>query len=177
MRNSISSEMKGADSYLSEIKVLPKYVSERKRGNCDESAKLALIAAKVNNINDSKLGLLFSLDSKKYLDHIVLCVQNEGNPYIIDPWLGFADFLPNAIQRYKNEYNYHFDLNGNPKERLILDPYVSYFAIIADRIPSKKLKSSFKELILPKPYKKGFGSNIKGKFKTMYLWFKNKFNL
>ena len=177
MRKLISSDMKKSKFYLSEIKVLPKYVSERKLGNCDESAKLALIAAKVNNINDGKLGLLYSLDSEKYLDHVVLCVQNDGNPYIIDPWLGFADFLPNAMQRYKTEYNYHFDLNGDPKEQLILDTYVSYFGIVVDKVSPKKLKANFKELILPKPYKKSFVSKIHNKFKTIYLWIKNKFNL
>ena len=177
MRKLILSEMKESDSYLSKVSVLPKLVSEYKLGNCDESAKLALIGAKVNDINDCRLGQLFSVDSGQSLDHLVLFVQNGENPYIIDPWLGFADYEANAIQKYKNEFNYHFSLNGNPKEHLVFEPSLSFFGLAVDKVPLKKLKSSFKELILPKPYKKSFGSNIKGKFKTIYLWFKNKFNL
>lgn len=31
-------------------------------------------------------------------------VQNGTKPYIIDSWLGFADYVPNTIKRFQKEF-------------------------------------------------------------------------
>lgn len=84
-------------------------------GNCAESSQLATITAKANGIKNAQMRHL--IDNKgHFLDHVVTYVPDK-KPYIIDAWLGFADYVPNAIARYKNEFqNYiHFDNSPNTK--------------------------------------------------------------
>ena len=78
-------------------------------GNCCEMVKLAMIRAFLNGITDTYIaGIRNSLF--EIVDHNVLFVNDE-KPYIIDPWLSFADYLPNAIQRYKSDFSeiFHFE--------------------------------------------------------------------
>ena len=47
---------------------------------------------------------------------------NDKKPYIIDPWLGFADYLDNASQKYQKDYSQHFDFKKGKLEKLIFEP-------------------------------------------------------
>lgn len=78
-------------------------IKERKMGNCAETAQIAAISAKLNGINDAQIAVLRTKGGKK-LDHAVLYVQNNGNPYIIDPWIGNADYVSNMLEKYTSEY-------------------------------------------------------------------------
>ena len=40
---------------------------------------------------------------------MVVYVDDE-KPYVIDAWLGIADYVPNITQKYKSEYRNHFNL-------------------------------------------------------------------
>ena len=92
---------------LAFIKPIKKY----KLGNCGESAQLAAIVAKINGIKDCHIAQICNHEAKD-LDHSVLFV-NDKKPYIIDCWLGFADYAPNALNKYKTLYNKIFKLKDN----------------------------------------------------------------
>lgn len=94
--------------------ILP--VKSYKRGNCSESAALSAITAKVNGIKKAFVAKLFSsVDGDvRDQDHMVLMVEDK-KPYVIDAWLGFADYLPEAFLRYKKEFARHFDIREGEK--------------------------------------------------------------
>ena len=100
------------------IKALIKPVERYRLGNCGESAQLAAITAKINGIKDCHITHLYSANGED-IDHAVLYV-NDKKPYIIDAWLGFADYVPNILNRYKNEYNDNFYIE--PDEKITLSP-------------------------------------------------------
>ena len=76
-------------------------IKKYKVGNCGESAFLARIIAECNGINNTKIAYLdYNL---KDLDHYVVYVDDE-KPYIIDSWLGFADYVPKAIEKFCGGY-------------------------------------------------------------------------
>ena len=79
-------------------------------GNCAEMTELATIIARLFNIKDTKRVGLYSKNNRD-LDHMALYVENKGKPYIIDAWLGFADYVPNTIQKYKTVYKDFFGFN------------------------------------------------------------------
>lgn len=101
-----------AQSVVGKMCAFTKAVKEHRVGNCGESAQLGAIVAKVNGIRNAYLAELQTKRGKD-LDHMVVYVDDE-KPYIIDPWFGIADYVPNMMQRYKSEYRHHFDL---PKKR------------------------------------------------------------
>ncbi|MBR5554646.1 hypothetical protein IKU74_01405 [bacterium] len=80
-----------------------------KVGNCGESADLSYLAARANGLKNSYRADLVSPAGDCY-DHAVVIVDEKGkNPYVIDAWLGFADYLPKAIERYQKDFRQHFD--------------------------------------------------------------------
>ena len=120
-----------------------------KKGNCGESARLAFLAAQANGIKNCKVVGLIGPDYESY-DHRVVLV-NDKKPYIIDSWLGFADYVPNAIKRYQKEYRHHFDFNEYNKEKMIIDYYMNdkYFkealseedlVVLNEKYPRLKLR-------------------------------------
>lgn len=78
-------------------------VKERRIGNCAETAQIAAISAKLNGINDAQIMGLRTKSGRK-LDHAVLYVENGGKPYIIDPWIGRAGYVPDMLKVYTSEY-------------------------------------------------------------------------
>jgi len=100
------------DAVSSFIEPVKKY----KRGNCGESAHLSAIFANVNGIKNYHIAGLYSKGEKGLCDqdHQVLVVDDK-KPYIIDAWLGFADYIPNAFLRFKNEFGKYFDINEGEK--------------------------------------------------------------
>ncbi len=85
-------------------------LQNEKIANCGEMTDATLVAAKLNKIKDFTKAGLATTDGRD-LDHAVVYVKNGKKPYIIDSWLGFADYVEGAKQRYFNEYGYHFDLD------------------------------------------------------------------
>lgn len=98
-------------SFIAPVKVY-------KKANCGESAELVILAAKANGIQNCKKCSLKTPSGRSY-DHAVVLVEDK-KPYIIDAWLGFADYVPNAIKRYQGEYRHHFDFNGLKTEKMIV---------------------------------------------------------
>ena len=91
------------DKILNFLKIMKK----DKLGNCAEMTDLASIFAFLKGIKNTSRADIKNT-AEEFLDHTVLYVDNDKKPYIIDPWLGFADYLPNAIQRYKSEFSNFF---------------------------------------------------------------------
>lgn len=84
-------------------------IKTMKVGNCGESADLSYLAARANGLKNSYRADLVSPAGDCY-DHAVVIVDEKGkNPYVIDAWLGFADYLPKAIERYQKDFRQHFD--------------------------------------------------------------------
>ena len=121
--------------------------------NCGESAELAAIVAQVNGLKNVTKACLTTSRGKD-MDHAVLMVNDEKMPYIIDAWLGFADTIPNTIQRYKNEFRHCFDgrMIKSKKLKFIKSDYDFDFVINRNLTNSELqyLKKYHKDLILPK---------------------------
>ena len=142
-----------SESFIEKIKAFLKPVKQYKIGNCGESAQLAAITAKINGIKDCHIAHLIKSDGED-LDHAVLFV-NDKKPYIIDSWLGIADYVPNILDRYKNEYYYDFYIK--PDENLtfgtFIDDEFTYF--LKDNFSRKqinKLKKIYPELYIKRGY-------------------------
>lgn len=106
MREYIDEKTSEAPSLIDKFKIFASSVKKNKIGNCGEASRLTLLAAKLNGIRGVYEARLIS--DRKTLDHDVIFVNDE-KPYVIDPWLGFADYEKNAICRWKNEYKKHFN--------------------------------------------------------------------
>lgn len=119
-------------------------------GNCGESAHLSAIAAKLNGIRNCYPAMLITKEGKN-LDHAVLLVKGE-KPYIIDSWLGFADYVPNAMIRFKSEFLQHFDCEPNSKLELVRPPksYDSFLNRNFDEKDIEKLRTLMPEVVIKK---------------------------
>ena len=145
LRSDISDAFDDGDSFIKKIKAFVKPVKKYRLGNCGESAQLAAIATKINGLKNSYIASLKTTDNRD-LDHSVLYV-NDKKPYIIDAWLGFADYIPNAIQRYKNEFGRHFNIEDGDKmvfKKLETD-YTEFLNQDFSRSQINKLKNVFPE--------------------------------
>lgn len=155
MRNKMNFMFKFNAPISEQLKAITGPIKTFKLGNCGESADLTEIAARVNGIKDCGHASLF-IEVKGHdidLDHAVLLVEDHKahKPYIIDSWLGFADYIPNAIQRYKNEFRHHFDIKGkNPKFYIDFDDESISSEIFKHEYSEQKLKELYPELILRK---------------------------
>jgi len=78
-------------------------IEKYKLANCFERSLLALVMAKCAGLKNCSIKSLRG-EYNSWLDHAILYVADKKNPYIIDPWLGFADYLPKAFERYNCEY-------------------------------------------------------------------------
>ena len=108
-------------------------------GNCAESAELAFMFAKINGIKDCAIAGLYNPKGKDY-DHAVLLVKDK-KPYVIDPWLGFADYVPNAIKRYQGEFKNCFELLEDEQIILKEEPHVLNCDITRKEV--NKLKKTY----------------------------------
>ena len=101
--------------------VLPDLVKKHKVANCGELSNITFLIAKCRDIKNCSLRLLadkFGID----MDHSVVYV-NDKKPYIIDPWLGFADYVPEAIKRYNCEFRKFINFNNDKfVNKLIFSP-------------------------------------------------------
>lgn len=91
------------------VDILFNSTKQHKKGNCGESAELTTITAKVNGIKHCAKAYLANPYGGNF-DHAVVLVKGK-KPYIIDTWLGFADYVPNTIKRYQGEFRRYFDFD------------------------------------------------------------------
>ncbi len=122
--------------------------------NCGEFGLLSAIASKVNGLKNCYPAIIKTSEGKT-LDHVALYVKDK-NPYIIDSWLGFADYVPNAVTRYKNEFYRFFDDFQRNDELVFVkqnNQYCNYINEITSDEQINTLKILFPELIINKPAK------------------------
>ncbi len=135
--------------FVAQWKYLADNIKLQKKGNCQESANLAEIAARVNGINDCQVAevKLLTADNKTFpLDHAVLLVNDEKRPYIIDAWLGFADSIPNAFKRFQSEFSKFMGLEHSAMQNLVIEVQGKKHVISSD--VQEKLKDTFPQLII-----------------------------
>ena len=134
-----------ADSYIAELLAFIKPVKKYKLGNCGESAHLAAIIAHMNGIKNFHIASLVTSKGKN-LDHSVIYV-NDVNPYIIDAWLGFADYSSNAKSRFRNEYSMHFD-KIEPDEKLVFEKIEDdLFSKTLNKEPTRRQLNKLKKIL------------------------------
>ena len=152
LRYDISDAFDEADNFTGKILAFVKPVKKYKLGNCGEGAQLSAIVAKVNGLKDCYIASLKTKRGKD-LDHSVLFVNNE-KPYIIDAWLGFADYVPNACARYKNEFGHHFNIHE--KDKLVFQELKSDYTEVLNpnfsRTQINKIKKIFPEQLIKRGY-------------------------
>ena len=103
-------------TFQKKIMVLLEYIKAYRAGNCCESADLGMLIAKANGIDNCEKVCLVTPSLKEY-DHAVVLVKDK-KPYIIDTWLGFADYLPKAIERYQKDFRHCFDFDKLGTEKM-----------------------------------------------------------
>ncbi len=153
LRDEVSYYYDSADNFVGKIFAFIKPIKKYKLGNCGESAQLAAIVAKINGIKNCHIAQLCDKNGKD-LDHSVLFV-NDKKPYIIDCWLGFADYVPNIINKYKTQYNKIFKINDNDKPTFftnINDTYTNFLKDDFTRTQINKLRRIYPELYIKKGY-------------------------
>ena len=52
-------------------------------------------------------------------DHAVVLVEDK-KPYILDAWLGFADYIPNAIKKFQKDFRNCFDFERSKTEKMVI---------------------------------------------------------
>ena len=93
------------------VKSIVEPIKKIKVGNCGEATDLMFLAARANGLKNAYRATLTTPELEDY-DHVVVLVDENGkNPYVLDAWLGFADYLPKAIERYQKDFRRHFDFN------------------------------------------------------------------
>ena len=120
-----------------------------KTANCGEKTHLASIMAKMNGIKNCRLAFLYNANGRD-LDHTVLFVDDK-KPYIIDAWLGFADYVPNALQRYQQEYKQFFDIREGYSIGFATkfdDEFTHFFKKDFTKKQRKEIRKVFPELVL-----------------------------
>ncbi len=132
-------------------------ISDLKSGNCMESRNLCAIAAKVNGLKNITSANLHNDTDDKEIDHTVLLI-NDDPPYIMDAWLGFADYVPNAVQRYKNEFSDYFEINN--EDKISIKPSKNSLETIMNECLKFVLRGCYYNLLLPNNKKKDILAKI-----------------
>ena len=152
LRVDIDDRFEEADTLIGRILAITKPIKEQRLGNCGESALLAEIVAKINGIKNCYIASLKTTKGKD-LDHSVLYV-NDKKPYIIDAWLGFADFVPKTIDRFQSEFRKHFCIKKGDKlvfEKLE-DDYAKCLNQDFSRRQINKLKRIYPDHVIKRGY-------------------------
>ena len=142
------------DSFYQKIRAFTEPVKQFKVGNCGESAQLAAIVAKINGLKDCHITHLCKMDGED-LDHAILFVNDSQKPYIIDPWLGIADYAKNILNRYRNEYRYELGIKNNDKVTLVSktdDEYTDFLKNDFSRKQINKLRKMYPNLFIKRGY-------------------------
>ena len=153
MREDVSDAFDETDNFIGKILSFIKPIRKHKIGNCGESTQLSAIIAKVNGITNCHIASLKTANGKN-LDHSVLFVNDE-KPYIIDTWLGFADYIQNAILRYKSEYRHHFDFKED-EDKLVFEKlnndYTEFLNQDFKKTHINKIKRIYPQLLKKRGY-------------------------
>jgi len=151
-RDAIKDFTKKGTLKKNKIKNILFLIKNQKLGNCNESSFLSFIAAKANGIDNCMLAYLASPKGYDY-DHSIVLVDDE-KPYIIDSWLGFADYVPNAIKRYQKEFNIFFDFRqARTQEMVVKEDIENALTFLNEEFTKKDirdLKKIIPNLILKK---------------------------
>jgi len=152
LRTEISDSFEEADNFIGKIVAFVKPIKKYRLGNCGESAQLSSIVAQVNGIKNCFIASLKTSKGKD-LDHSVLFV-NDKKPYIIDAWLGFADYIDNAFLRYKKEFGIHF--NAKPNDKLVFKKLETDYTEVLNkdftRAQINKIRRLFPEQFIKRGY-------------------------
>ena len=152
LRYDISEGFDNTDNFIGKILAFIKPVKKYKLGNCGESAQLSAIVAKVNGLKNCYIASLKTKEGKN-LDHSVLYVEDK-KPYVIDAWLGFADYVPKAVERYKKEFKHHF--NSEVEDKLKFERLISDYTEVLNKDFSKtqinKIRKIFPEQLIKHSY-------------------------
>jgi len=116
-RTALDNKLKYTFGTFNKIDTIIKAIKENCIVNCLEFSFLASLYAKCSGIKNYDIKSLSTLT--KELDHGVLYVQNGNKPYVIDPWLGFADYVPKAIERYNSEFRNFLDFDNSSYKNII----------------------------------------------------------
>ena len=150
VRNAKSGKFDNVSGFLEKISAMITPIQAQKIGNCAESAQLAAIAAIANEIENATVASVKTRDGI-HLDHAVLLV-NAKKPYIIDAWLGFADYIPEVIKKYKGVYSSHFDFIDKNDSGIVFVPakekYSSFLRKPVSEADLKELKDRYPEFLL-----------------------------
>ena len=152
MREDISDAFGETENVVGRLLSFIKPIKKYRIGNCGESAQLSSIVAKINGIKNCYIASL-KTSCGKNLDHSVLFVNDE-KPYIIDSWLGFADFVQNTITRYKSEYRHHYNFEDEDKlvfEKLEND-YTEFLNQDFKKTHINKIKRIYPQLLKKRGY-------------------------
>ena len=150
MRSVLGRKFIKTENPVEKIKLILDTIKNKKLGNCKESAQLSLIVAKMNGIKNCKVAYLLSPENYDY-DHAIVFVEGK-NPYIIDAWLGFADYVPNAIKKYQKDFRDYFDFEGSKTEKMKVVEDFGLIQHFLNNIMSNhdinKAQTNYKELLL-----------------------------
>ena len=151
MRNSVIANFLHSKNSIDRVAARFVPVIDKKRANCGEYADLTTIMARINGIKDCIKVSLIGSNGFDY-DHAVVLV-NDKKPYIIDAWLGFADYVPNAIKRYQKEFRNYFDFKQAKNEKMFVDSSKSsekFINAITSEIDLLELKYLFPQMVIKK---------------------------
>lgn len=127
-------------------------VKKHRLGNCSESAHLTTLVARLNGVKNCFPASLHSPEGFDF-DHSVLYVNDE-KPYVMDAWLGFADYLPEARLRYQKEFRKHFEFNLSDSENIIFPKSQSLYSdFLSQELSNEEmivLKLLFPNLLIKK---------------------------
>ena len=141
-----------AMEFKEKLKAIIEPIKKDKIGNCTESANLTTLALKINGIKNCQQAILTTKDGEDF-DHSIVIVNDE-KPYIVDAWLGFADYVPNAIKRYQKEFRHHFDFEKIGTEEMVVsdaDSSIYTATFVNQDFTDKELKTikrMYPELVL-----------------------------
>ena len=137
------------DSLKEALQLFTFPIKELKIGNCGESVILSELAVRANGIRDCFHAVLTTAAGDEF-DHAVLVVKNNNKPYIIDSWLGFADYIPKVIERYKSEFSQYFAELKNEKIKFapVENCSMNIFRKLYPNYSEKFLKKLYPELVL-----------------------------
>ena len=143
--------MKDLSLLSDKINFLFDSIKKHRIGNCGEAADLALIAAKTNGIENCIRAHLETPRGESF-DHAVVLINDE-KPYIIDAWLGFADYIPNAIKKYQTIFRNCFDFN-DMGEKIVIKEVENIFNEDFSIEELKKIQKAHPKIILKRCLKK-----------------------
>ncbi len=147
LRNIKSSKFDYAAKPVQKLLAFLDPVKERRIGNCAESAQIAAISAKLNGINDAQIMGLRTKGGKK-LDHAILYVENGGKPYIIDPWIGRAGYVPDMLKAYTSEYRKALDIEQHLKASYLKFTPLEFEGDVYSRFLKKEISKEDRKLLL-----------------------------